>query len=205
MLHALFAISCSFLLSVTVTPLMIFISKKRKIYDIPDARKNHKKPTPLLGGIAIYLATMLTVFFSLIFFSQGLQTNIIVAFIIGISGVTLMGAIDDILSLSVRKRLIILFALALIVLVGCLQFYFEGRFTEQSSLIFISIFIMLWVVAITNAINFSDGLDGLAGCLSLISASCFCNCFSLPGKNTIGFANCTCFMRRNFWVSSIQP
>ena len=92
-----------------------------------------------------------------------LQFNMIIAFLIGISGVTMMGLIDDILSLSPRRRLIVLFILAVIVLIGCLQFYFPKTLLEDPLLaIGTSVVVVFWIVAITNATNFTDGLDGLA-------------------------------------------
>ncbi|MHB1314638.1 MAG: glycosyltransferase family 4 protein [Christensenellales bacterium] len=185
MVNVVFALGCSFLLSFLVTPVMIYVSKKRKIFDIPDTRKKHKKPTPLLGGIAIYFATIMTTILSIIFFAPKLENNIIVAFLIGITGVTLMGLIDDILSLSARRRLIILFSLALIVIIGCLQYYFQGRFTNQGSLLLVLLFSLLWIVGITNAVNFSDGLDGLAGSLSAIAAAAFAVVFYFQGRTQL--------------------
>ncbi len=155
--------------------------------DIPDDRKAHKQPIPLMGGLAIYFATIVaTVLYVLLFEAFPLQLNIVFAFLIGISGVTMMGLIDDILSLSAKRRLIILFILALIVLIGCLQFYFPRTLLEDPLLaIATSVVVVFWIVAITNATNFSDGLDGLASCLSLVSAFAFAVIFYLQGRDQL--------------------
>lgn len=191
MIKAIFLIGLSFLLSILITPLMKFIAKKAKIYDMPNERKSHKEPMPMLGGIAIYFATIITLtLFTIIFsatFSKPLEMDVFITFIIGISGVTFMGLIDDVLSLSARRRLVVLFILALIVLIGCLQVYFGNRFIDKGILVLIatSLFVVFWIVAITNAINFSDGLDGLASCLTLISAIAFAIVFKDQGRSEL--------------------
>ncbi len=184
MLNFLIITAVALVLSLGITPVMIMASRKWNIMDIPNERKSHTKPIPLMGGVAIYLATIVsTVLYVFLFDDKSLQLNIIIAFLIGISGVTMMGLIDDILSLPARRRLIILFILAMIVLVGCLQFYFPKELLQDTFLAVVaSVFVVLWIVAITNAINFSDGLDGLASCVSLVSALSFAAIFFLQGR-----------------------
>ena len=187
MLNYLIITAVSLVLSLGLTPLMIVASRKWNILDIPNGRKAHKEPIPLMGGIAIYLSTIVaTVLYILLFEESPLQLNIIIAFLIGISGVTMMGLIDDILSLSARRRLIVLFILALIVLIGCLQFYFPKTLLEDPLLaIATSAVVVVWIVAITNATNFTDGLDGLASCLALVSAFAFAVIFYLQGRDQL--------------------
>lgn len=187
MLDYLISSLIALVLSLGLTPLMILASRKLKIMDMPNARKAHNEPIPLMGGVAIYLATIAATVIFLVFFVDGLQINIVIAFLIGISGVTLMGLIDDILSLTARRRLVILFILALIVLVGCLQFYFPTKLmhTNIGLTLLVSLVIVFWMVAITNAINLSDGLDGLASCLSLVSVAGFAFIFYLQGRSQL--------------------
>ena len=174
-------------LSLGLTPLMIKASRRLKILDMPNGRKEHHEPMPLMGGVAIYLATIVATVMFIVLFVDGLQLNIVIAFLIGISGVTLMGLIDDILSLSAKRRLVILFILALIVLVGCLQFYFPERLlhTSLALTLLTSFIVVFWIVSITNAINLSDGLDGLASCLSLVSVAAFAVIFYLQGRTQL--------------------
>ena len=174
-------------LSLGLTPLMIKASRRLKILDMPNGRKEHREPMPLMGGVAIYLATIAATVMFILLFVDGLQLNIVIAFLIGISGVTLMGLIDDILSLSAKRRLAILFVLALIVLVGCLQFYFPERLLHSSLALTLltSFIVVFWIVSITNAINLSDGLDGLASCLSLVSVAAFAVIFYLQGRTQL--------------------
>ena len=106
--------------------------------------------------------------------------------VIGGTAVALMGLIDDIITLSAKHRMMILFCIALIVFFGGIQFYFDDMMFYDPlvvQLVF-PVVIIFWVVGITNAINFSDGLDGLASYLALISAISFAIIFSFQGRNT---------------------
>jgi UDP-GlcNAc:undecaprenyl-phosphate/decaprenyl-phosphate GlcNAc-1-phosphate transferase len=182
MLSTVLTVSTAFFLSLFLTPLMVSLSKKLNIYDMPNGRKSHTVPTPLLGGIAIYLATVIAI----VLFAQTTGTYTIPILIIGASGVSFMGLIDDIISLSAKRRMIILFIIALIVFFGCIQLYFSAMMMLRDIFIQVlfSIFIIIWMVGITNAINFMDGLDGLASYLSLISAVAFAIIFCLQERYT---------------------
>lgn len=187
MLVFLVSTSIALVLSLSFTPLMILLSQKLKVMDAPDPRKAHREPMPLMGGVAIYLATITATVLFNVFFVEGLRFNIVAAFLIGISGVTMMGLIDDILSLSAKRRLVILFILALIVLIGCLQFYFPSNLlhTNLGLTLLTSFIVVFWIVAVTNAINLSDGLDGLASSLSLVSVAGFALIFYLQGRTQL--------------------
>ncbi len=179
------AIACA--LALGLTPVMIGLSTKLKILDMPNARKAHTRPTPLMGGLAIYFATILAGLFFVLWFVDGLNLSLVAAFAVGITGVTVMGLIDDIMHLSAKRRLVILFILALIVLVGCLQFYFPPTLLTSGLgiVLLVSFVVVAWMVALTNAINFADGLDGLASCLSMISAVGFAAIFYLQGRTQL--------------------
>ncbi len=187
MYHFFIAAAIALALSLGLTPLMIRLSRRFKILDLPDIRKTHKTPVPLLGGVAIYLSAILGTVLYILLFVEGLETNLVVAFIIGISGVAMMGLIDDMLALSAKRRLVVLFVLAFIVLIGCLQFYFPQDLLHTNLLLtlVISFIVVFWIVIVTNAINFSDGLDGLAGCLSLVSSLGFAFIFYLQGRTQL--------------------
>jgi len=187
MLVFLISTLTALVLSLGFTPLMITLSRKLKILDMPNPRKAHLKPMPLMGGVSIYLSTIIATIIFILFFVHGLQLNIVIAFLIGISGVTLMGLIDDILSLSPRRRLVILFILALIVLIGCLQFYFPSNLlhSDLGLTLLTSFVVVIWIVGIANAINLSDGLDGLASCLSMVSVASFALIFFMQGRTQL--------------------
>lgn len=182
MLSTVLTVSTAFFLSLFLTPLMVSLARRLNIYDIPDGRKSHTVPTPLLGGIAIYFSTVVAI----VLFAQTTGTYTIPILIIGASGVSFMGVIDDIISLSAKRRMVILFLIALIVFFGCIQFYFSGMLMLSSVFmqVLFSVVVIIWMVGITNAINFSDGLDGLASYLSLIAAVAFAVIFCLQERYT---------------------
>lgn len=183
MSNIILSFGVSFLVSLFLTPLMISLAKKYNIMDRPSERKEHKMPIPLLGGMAISIASII----SFIIFSKTESEFVLPLLIIGAGSISIMGLIDDIISLSAIRRLIILFIIALIVVIGCLQLYFDAQYLINRNLISIiifSIFIMLWIVGVTNAINFSDGLDGLASYLSCVSVLSFAILFAYEGRNT---------------------
>ncbi|MGI5849372.1 MAG: glycosyltransferase family 4 protein [Christensenellales bacterium] len=181
MLNTILMVSTSFLFSLFLTPFLISLAKKKNIYDIPDSRKTHKEPTPLLGGLAVYISSMI----SIIIFAEASKMYAVPILVIGATGVTFMGLIDDIISLSAKRRMVILFCIALIVFFGCIRFYFAEFLMLDDTFIKILffIYIIFWIVGITNAINFSDGLDGLASYLSLVSTIAFSIIFCLQGRN----------------------
>ncbi len=158
-------IGITFLLSMLLTPLVRQIAIHIGALDYPNERKVHKEPMPRLGGLAIYLAFII----GYAFFGQ-VNTQML-SILIGGFVIILTGLIDDIHPIRARYKLLAqIFAVLFVVIYG--QIYFtEISFlgihfyvNKYVSYILSSIFI----VAITNAINLIDGLDGLATGVSSI-------------------------------------
>ncbi|MFH1824463.1 MAG: MraY family glycosyltransferase [Candidatus Firestonebacteria bacterium] len=152
-------------LATVLTPVVERIAFKFKILDYPNERKIHKKPTPRLGGLAIFLAFVLTVIRNFHFSQE------VTGIILGSSIIFLFGLLDDIFSISAFLRLFGQILAALIVVKSgiCISLipYIPGKEIIQ---VVLTVF---WIVGITNAINFLDGVDGLATGLTIISAICF--------------------------------
>ena len=89
----------SFLIVFVLTPVIMTIAKKRNVLDHPDSRKIHKEPVPLLGGVAIWAAFMIT----LMFYRP--WPDEIRSIAIGGSLIFILGTIDDITPLSSAVRL----------------------------------------------------------------------------------------------------
>ncbi len=185
MLEAVLTISASLMLSLFLTPLMISLAKALRIYDVPDSRKRHSSPTPLLGGLAICVAAIA----SIAVFGTTPRLFAKPVLLLGGAGVAFMGMIDDMIHLCAKKRMAILVCIALIVFFGCIQFYFSGPGImaqgDSFDRIVFGAYIIIWIVGITNAVNFMDGLDGLASFLSLISAIAFAVIFCVQGRITL--------------------
>ena len=135
--------------------------------DKPDPRKQHKVPTPPIGGIAIFLATILA-----------LQLNDInlphqTAFIFAITLLVVVGAIDDHWGLGVKIRLVAQIVAGLIMTeIADIKINELGDllgFGDINLGIFSTAFTVFAVVGGINAFNMIDGIDGLAGGSVLIS------------------------------------
>lgn len=145
-------------------PIVKWIANHVGALDLPNKRKVHKKPMPLLGGLMIFSGFL----FGYMFFAP--QNTQMLAILIAGFIVILTGLIDDIKPLKAREKLIgQLIASSIIAFYGkillndvsFLGFYFDfGVFSYPLTIIFI--------VALMNCINFIDGLDGLAAGVSSI-------------------------------------
>ncbi|MFQ5953148.1 MAG: glycosyltransferase family 4 protein, partial [Candidatus Omnitrophota bacterium] len=156
----------SFIGAVIFTWLAIKIATKLNILDYPAERKIHSKPIPLLGGVVIYLAyaTALLINFH---FSWELKGVVIASTII-----MLTGLVDDVRGLSAASRLIMQVLCALIIVsfgvyINIIPDKLPFAFPLEV------LITVVWVVGVTNSVNFIDGADGLATGLALIASVAF--------------------------------
>ena len=164
--HNVFVIVIVTLLtSLILVPIIKKVAIHVNAMDEPNARKIHKVPMPRLGGLAIYLA------FVLGYMLYGEVSTQMLSILIGGFLLILIGFIDDIKSVPARYKLVVqIIAATIVVLYGDLSFsevsvfgykiYFNEFWGSLASIVFI--------VAITNAINLIDGMDGLAAGISSI-------------------------------------
>jgi UDP-GlcNAc:undecaprenyl-phosphate/decaprenyl-phosphate GlcNAc-1-phosphate transferase len=142
-------------------PPVIALAKGKKLLDIPNGRTVHKFATPTLGGIAIFAGF----FFSNLIFSCNVSTPYLSIILAGCLLIFLVGMKDDIFVLSPTKKFITQFLAAIIVVVladlriTSLHGVFGFNEIHYIFSVLISVFV---IVAITNAINLIDGIDGLA-------------------------------------------
>lgn len=154
----------TFLTSLILTHLMIKISKNMNIMDIPNERSVHKKPTPLLGGIAIFLSFL----FGFILF--GNQNPLMISILIASFLILLLGIFDDIKPIKARCKFVIHILVALIVVFyGGLKLTHVDIFGLSLNFKWMSPYITILIIAgIINAVNLIDGLDGLCAGISSI-------------------------------------
>lgn len=146
-----------------ITPFCRLIALKLNILDKPDWRKIHDRPTPLLGGLAVYLAFSAAILLNDVYY-PGMKV-----LLFGASLIFVMGLIDDIKPLPAMLKFVfqILITLMVIFLADIqLTFFYHASWAP---LVNIPV-TLLWIVGLTNAMNFFDGVDGLAASLSAISA-----------------------------------
>ncbi len=162
----------SFILGIFIVPLVIYYSEKKGLMDKPDARKIHSHPIPRLGGVAIWTSTMLTFLF-LIFLSYYPSGSLLSGILLGSSLMFLLGLIDDIYVLDAKFKLFIQLSIATIVY--CLGIRIETLYNPFGNPIelYMPVSYLIttcWIVGISNAVNFIDGIDGLAGSVITISS-----------------------------------
>ena len=104
----------SYLLGVFIVPFVIDWSQKEGLVDLPNERKIHKAPISRLGGIAIWLSTILTFLF-LVMLSYYPYGSLLSGILLGGSLMFLLGLIDDIYNLDAKFKLIIQLSIATIV------------------------------------------------------------------------------------------
>jgi UDP-GlcNAc:undecaprenyl-phosphate GlcNAc-1-phosphate transferase len=182
--------------SLPVTALLVHLGQSRRLLDTPGAPGHHKqiRPIPNIGGIAIYLAIALPLGAGLALlwivdentWQQWIpslidhlprirqSTPTAVAMLACMTVLHGVGLIDDRRSLGPWSKFAAQFAVAAVMAI-----WFDVRLLtlldhqlplgEAPSVIIT----MLWIVAISNAINFMDNMDGLAGGVSAIAATLF--------------------------------
>ena len=159
----------TFLISLSITPLIKLVAIKIGAVDKPNKRRMNQVSMPTLGGLAIFISFSVS---SIFFFHDTIPTKYLFSLLLGALIIVVTGTIDDIKEISPKLK-------TLGILVACLEIYFvAGIHFDQITLpIFGLIHLgwfslpmtVIWIMAITNAINLIDGLDGLASGVSIIS------------------------------------
>lgn len=164
----------SYILGVFIVPFVIAFSKREGLVDVPNERKIHKIPVSRIGGVAIWSSTILTFLF-LVLLNYYPYGSFVSGILLGGSLMFLLGLIDDIYNLDAKFKLLI--QILIVSLVYCLGVKFDAIFNplNPAEAIHLSTWIsypltLLWIVGISNAVNFIDGVDGLAGSVITVSA-----------------------------------
>lgn len=159
----------AYLIGVCLVPLVISFSKKEGLVDLPNERKIHTKPISRIGGVAIWASTMLT-FLCLVFLSYYPYGSLLSGILLGSSLMFLLGLVDDIYNLDAKFKLFIQLAIATLVYLLGVQINSVPFFGGIDLGLFSYPITILWIVGISNALNFIDGVDGLAGSVVTINA-----------------------------------
>lgn len=159
----------AYLIGVCLVPLVISFSKKEGLVDLPNERKIHTKPISRIGGVAIWASTMLT-FLCLVFLSYYPYGSLLSGILLGSSLMFLLGLVDDIYNLDAKFKLFIQLAIATLVYLLGVQINSVPFFGGIDLGLFSYPITILWIVGVSNALNFIDGVDGLAGSVVTINA-----------------------------------
>ncbi|OPY74843.1 MAG: putative undecaprenyl-phosphate N-acetylglucosaminyl 1-phosphate transferase [Syntrophorhabdus sp. PtaU1.Bin058] len=197
----------SLFITISLIPVLIRLAGRLRAIDIPDARKVHEHPVPRTGGLAMAIGTFVSAF---LWAKAGTFFN---AYAIGAGIIVLFGIIDDLKGLSYRAKFAGQLAAALVAV-----FYGGVMIDNLGSLVPEGVLLPPWVampltvvaiVGVTNAINLADGLDGLAGGISLLSFCCIGYLAHLEENTLIAFLSVSLigaifgFLRFNTYPASL--
>lgn len=165
-------ISMAFSITYLSIPVIIFVAKSKKLYDVPDARKIHDAPIPSLGGLGIF-AGFVMASLTIISIAQAAEFQyFFAAFFV----IFFLGLKDDILDISPIKKFIgQVLAAFLIIYKGNIQIQSMHGFLgiDQLPPMFSILFTYLTIIVIVNSFNLIDGVDGLAAGLALMAVTIF--------------------------------
>jgi UDP-GlcNAc:undecaprenyl-phosphate GlcNAc-1-phosphate transferase len=158
----------AFAVSLVLVPLCRVLARRLGVVAHARDDRWHKRPTPLLGGVAIAVAVL-----GLSLLWGGARDLPVL-----LGGAALMfgvGLVDDLITLKPYTK----FVAAIVVASMCVFFGYRLSWTEWSGLDIL--LTMVWIVGVTNAINLLDNMDGLASGVSLIAGSALLGAFLLDG------------------------
>lgn len=203
----LYVFCFSLVLSLLLTPWAKRLAIKFKVLDYPGERKLQDKPMPLLGGLAIFLAFLVTILVNLLILfiiksnpgllnllpsalGSTLMRNFprllkvlpqLVGILLGGTFILLLGLIDDTKGLQPRTKILgqVVVVLSLITLGVRITLFIPNFYIG-------SLITLLWMVVIINAFNLLDNMDGLTAGVGLIA--CFI-CFIVTSQQQQTFTS----------------
>ena len=161
-----YLVGLAFAVAFATVPVARMYALWRGVLDQPSARKVHVKATPLLGGAAVYFAFAVTVLSN---FSFSIELKGVA---LGATLVVMVGILDDVMDLPAWLKLLgqvfgALVAMAAGVVLHVVPAIWPGAAILNGALT------LLWFLTVTNAVQFLDGMDGLAAGLGAIAAAFF--------------------------------
>ena len=166
----------AFALAVTVTPVVRRLAVKLRLVDNPNARKLHHRPMPLMGGVAIYVAFIVT----LIALGEREYVRQTIGIFLGATLCSFMGLWDDRSGLSALVKLLGQIIAALVLIASGVQV----RILPLEILNIAGT--VVWVVGITNAMNLLDNMDGLSGGVGAIASAFLLLLAAMSGQYLVG-------------------
>ena len=165
----------SILVAYLLTPFIRTVAIKLKYLDYPKDNKVHAHPTPLLGGVAIFLAFLIAIL------SKGpvMAFPYVKAMLLGSFILLLIGLIDDRMGMMPNIKLLGQFLAAMVIIkagarIGCIKNYYASV-----------IITYIWIIGITNSFNLLDNMNGLSAGIAGIAASFFGVISYMNGQITI--------------------
>jgi UDP-GlcNAc:undecaprenyl-phosphate GlcNAc-1-phosphate transferase len=152
----------AFALSFSLNPVFAGVARRLNILDMPDARKLHSKATPLLGGAAVFIG------FGVALLMNGIFSKPVLMMLLTSLILFAIGIIDDFKEISAGLKLAAQLICTLLVMsCGIVLRVLPVDLGIIASIgnVLLTVF---WIIGITNAMNFFDGMDGLAAGLGAL-------------------------------------
>ncbi|GAB3994852.1 MraY family glycosyltransferase [Spirosoma daeguense] len=195
--------------SIVSIPVVIKISELKSLMEKTGERRSHTVPTPTFGGIAIFAAVLIGYFlWPSIDQTDIYRTNLS---IVGMTILFFIGIKDDLVGIDPTKKILFqVLAAMILIFFGDLRVdYLYGifGFYHISGIVGIALTCFIFI-ALTNAINLIDGIDGLAGGIATIASATFGGWFLLTNHFTMSCLAFTLagaligFLRFNFSKTS---
>lgn len=150
-------------ISYIITPVIRSIAIQLNYLDHPKTNKVHAHPTPLLGGVAIYISFIVGILTTIGFTLDIRLTSII----IGTTFLFFVGLIDDKMGMIPEVKLLGQFLAAMIVIKSGIRVDFLHNYYLNT------IFTYIWIVGITNSFNLLDNMNGLSVGIAVIASVFF--------------------------------
>lgn len=186
-------------LAAVATPMVRRVAWRYGFVDQPSVRKVHATPMPRLGGVAIYLGFIV----ALLLLGTRFRINELVGIMLGATLVSVIGGIDDRHPVNPLPKLVVQTLAAGILI-------FSGVQVQMFHTQWINVLVtIVWVVGITNALNFLDNMDGLSAGVATVAAGFFLLLAALSGQYLVGALSaallgaCIGFLFYNFNPASI--
>jgi len=175
----------SMVIVILLTPLFIKLAPRIGLMDVPDERCVHKNITPVGGGLVVFIAFNISCYLFYHYLGGNLDglvnNNWWFDFFIASSILLIVGLIDD--CFGMRPLVKLAGQIAACTTLYVLSDYHVNLLNVDFGFWGGLIFVLIWTVAIINAFNLIDGLDGLCSGLAMISAIGLAAIFILRGTS----------------------
>lgn len=179
-LHFTTPFGLALIITLMLIPVWISICSKWKLFDEPDNRKHHTTMTPSMGGIAIFAG----LFISFLVFAKIAEPDKI-RYLFGAALILFFtGFFDDLMDVPPLKKMIFQAVSTCVIYFGGFKVMnLDGiLWLHEIPVLFQFPLTLFLVIMFTNAYNFIDGVDGLAGSLGVVASSCMGALFFHYGK-----------------------
>lgn len=174
--HLLLISLCAFLVAAGSTPVMRWVAFRCGMLDQPARHKAHATPTPLLGGVAIYVAVV----GALLMYHNRREVVQLISIFCGATWMSLWGLWDDRNGLRAEYKVLIQLIATTVVMASGIRVHLP--LPEWLELLIT----LGWILGITNALNLLDNVDGLCGGIGAVTAGVLWVFAALNGQYLVG-------------------